>query len=76
MRGEKMITIVCSNCGRLLEVEEGQVLEDGSVAILRKGVELSCIVCEKVFHTGDELVLEYELGDHSTPRWMKRHLHI
>ena len=71
-----MVTLVCPSCGKFIEVQEAQVLEVGTTAIVRKGSEFSCLACEKDFHPGDELVLDYELGDHSTLLWMRKHHQI
>jgi uncharacterized protein with PIN domain len=67
-----MVTLVCPSCGEFVEVKEPQVLEEGTTAIVREGSEFSCSSCKRVFHPGDELVLDYELGDHSTLLWMRK----
>jgi hypothetical protein len=64
-----MTTLVCTICGELIEVSELAIVESGSRAIIRKGFDLSCSSCKAVFASGDELVLEYELGNHSTMIW-------
>lgn len=64
---------VCSKCGNSIEVSEKDVLTKGTEAIVREGAKLSCS-CGMFFSPGKSLVLEYELGDHSTNwrTWRKR----
>jgi uncharacterized protein with PIN domain len=71
-----MLTLVCRVCGNLLEVKEEKVLESCSEAVIRKGSSIKCESCKKIFFAGESLVLEYELGNHSTPLWVRRKSHI